>query len=288
MDYPTHSEMVATNGINLHVMTAGPAQGEPVILLHGFPEFWYGWQHQIPALAEAGYRVIVPDQRGYNLSEKPAGMRAYSLDQLAGDVGGLLDHYGYAQTYLVGHDWGGIAAWYLARSAPERVKRLAILNVPHPSVMSKQLRGNLRQMRKSWYMFYFQLPLLPEASLRAANWFGLVNMLRSSSNPDTFSSTEIERYREAWAQPGALKAMLNWYRAMLRVRARPSTGPRIHVPTRILWGVKDIAFVPELAQLSLDLCDEGDLHTFENATHWLQHDEPQEVNRLLLEWLALG
>ena len=188
------------------------------MLLHGFPEFWYGWRKQIPALAEAGCRVIVPDQRGYNLSDKPKGIKAYCIDTLVEDIVGLIDALDYEKVNLVGHDWGALVAWMLAIKHPERLHRLGIINVPHPAVMKRFLQRDFEQMRRSLYALFFQLPWLPEMSLRIGNWSGASLGLRRSGKPNAFTDEDIEKYKEAWSQPGAMTAMLNWYRAALRYR----------------------------------------------------------------------
>lgn len=277
---------IATNGIRLHVVTAGPSEGKPVLLLHGFPEFWFGWRRQIPALARAGYRVIAPDQRGYNLSDKPKGVKSYRLEALVADTLGLMDAFGYEQVNLVGHDWGAAVAWTFAIKHPERLRKLAILNVPHPAVMLNFLRrGDPEQWRRSWYIFAFQLPFLPEALLRAQNYRNLERALRGSGKIHTFSKQDVAEYKKAWSQPGAVTAMLNWYRAMLQHRPKMPADLRIHVPTLILWGMQDVALSHRMARLSLDYCHDGKLVLFEDATHWVQHDEAEEVNQLLLEFL---
>src|SRR5262249_41021763 len=169
--------MVSTNGIRLHVVELGPEDGPPVILLHGFPEFWYGWRYQIGPLADAGFRVLVPDQRGYDASDKPAPVSAYALDTLADDVIGLIESTGRPRVAVVGHDWGGVVAWWAAARPPERVERLAVLNASHPIAFRRHLRSSPRQLRKSWYVFYFQLPWLPEAMFRRRNWRSLTETL---------------------------------------------------------------------------------------------------------------
>src|SRR5512147_1596019 len=163
---------IKTNGIQHHVVQAGPKSGIPVVLLHGFPEFWYGWRKQITALAAAGCRVIVPDQRGYNLSDKPKGVKAYGVFTLVDDIIGLIDALGYEKVNLVGHDWGAGVAWILAILHPERLHRLSIMNVPHPAVMRRFLMRDLEQIRRSWYIFLFQLPWIPETGMRRDNWRG--------------------------------------------------------------------------------------------------------------------
>ena len=277
---------IKTTGVRLHVAQAGPTDGPLAILLHGFPEAHFEWQRQLPALAAAGFRVLAPDQRGYNLSDKPREVAAYNLDTLVDDVLGLIEHAAREKAYLVGHDWGGAVAWWLAAKYPERVERLVILNVPHPIVLGRALRTSWSQRRRSWYMFYFQLARLPEASLRAGNWRALARTMQRSSIPGTFSEADMKRYRAAWAQPGAATGMVNWYRAMWQARPQRLASVRITVPTLVLWGLRDNVLGAEMIQPSLDLCDDGRLVAFDDATHWVAHEKPDAVNRRLLEFLS--
>lgn len=277
-------ERLATNGITLNVAQAGPDDGPLIILLHGFPEFWYGWNKHIPALAAAGFRVWAPDQRGYNTSDKPPGVRDYTLDLLAADVVGLIDAAGCERATVVGHDWGGAAAWWLASNHPQRLEKLVIVNVPHPLVLRRLLMTSPRQLLRSWYVFAMQLPWLPEWAGRRANWDGLVQGLRTSSLPGTFTDADFDEYRRAWSQPGAFTAMLNWYRAMFRYGASPPRHARIDTLTLILWGAKDKFIGREGAQQSLQLCNRGQLAMFEHNTHWLQHEEPLEIVRRIIEF----
>jgi len=279
---------IATNNIHLHVVQDGPQEGPLLILLHGFPEFWYGWRRQIPFLAAAGYRVWAPDQRGYNLSDKPKGIAAYNLDLLAADIMGLIDAAGEQQAYLVGHDWGGAVAWHAAANYPERLKKLVILNTPHGSEMAKNLRQNRAQLRKSWYMLAFQIPWLPEMMTRRRNWRLGTEALRKSSRPGTFSDTELQQYRQAWSRPHAYHSMLNWYRAIFRARSVPPANRRISVPTLLIWGAKDHFFEQSLAQPSIDRCDDGRLVVIEEATHWVHHEKAERVNELIGAFLAEG
>ncbi len=276
----THT-FIQTNGIKLHVVQAGPVDGPLMILLHGFPEFWYGWRHQIDALAAAGYRVWVPDQRGYNLSDKPNHIGAYVIDTLAADVVGLIDAAGEQKAVVVGHDWGAAVAWWTAVSYPERIERLVVMNVPHPMVMKKFASRNAEQMLRSWYIGFFQLPWLPELFSRAGNWAMLARTLRNSSRPGTFSAADLEQYKTAWSQPGAISAMINWYRASLRKPPARQPSVRVTVPTLLIWGARDKFLKRELAQLSIDLCDNGRVVFFETATHWVQHEEAEQVNELI-------
>jgi pimeloyl-ACP methyl ester carboxylesterase len=279
-------QRLKTNGIELNVATAGPADGKLVLLLHGFPEFWYGWAKQIPALAAAGYRVLAPDQRGYNTSDKPPRICDYNLDCLAADAAGVMAACGREKAVVIGHDWGGGVAWWLAQNHPQRVERLVIINVPHPLVMRRMLRTSLRQLVRSWYMFVFQLPGLPEWFGPRGNWRDVVKAMANSSRPGTFSQEDFAVYRQAWSQPGAYRSMIHWYRAAMRCRIQVPGHPRIAAPTLLLWGAQDKFIRRQAAQPSIDLCDQGRLVLFENATHWLQHEEPAEVNRLILEHIA--
>lgn len=275
---------IETNGIRLHVVQAGPQSGTPVVLLHGFPENWRCWIDQIPSLVDAGCRVIVPDQRGYNLSDKPKGIKSYRIDELVKDIVGLIEALEYEKVNLVGHDWGAVVAWNLAYQHPERVQHLGILNVPHPLVMRRFLLRDLEQIRRSWYMFFFQLPWLPEMGMRADDWRGAIRTLRGSGLIHTFTNEDIQNYKEAWSQPGALTAMINWYRA-LRYQWKLPQEMRIHVPTLMMWGMKDFALTHRMARPSMDHVEQGNLILFPDATHWVQRDAADEVNHYLIDFL---
>jgi pimeloyl-ACP methyl ester carboxylesterase len=269
---------VATHGIRLHVIQAGPESGPLLIFLHGFPEFWYGWRHQIDYFAEAGYRVWVPDQRGYNLSEKPEGVGAYRLDLLAADIVGLIDAAGRRTAFVVGHDWGAVVAWWIAEQHPERLERMAILNAPHGAVFQRHLLRSPTQWLRSSYILFLQIPVVPEALARLGQWRLPASALRRGSRPGTFTAEDLARYREAWSQPGAYTAMVNWYRALLRRPPRYPAHPRITVPTLLIWGARDPFLERAMAQPSIDLCDDGRLIVVEEATHWVQHEETRRVN----------
>lgn len=269
--------------IELHAVASGPSSGPLVILLHGFPEFWYSWHKQVEPLASAGFRVIVPDQRGYNTSSKPRGVASYALPLLVSDVIAIADQFQAPQFFLAGHDWGAAVAWATAILHPDRLHKLAILNVPHPSVMLRFLKSNPRQLRRSWYMFFFQLPWLPETAFSAFSFRLGCNSLIRSSRPGTFSPEDLAQYRAAWSQPSALTAMINWYRNLLRSRAK-FPDPTVRVPTKILWGMRDAFLLSEMAQASLRYCTSADLYTFAGASHWLQHEEPARVSELLINF----
>ena len=275
-------KLIATNGITLHAVTAGPEDGPLVLLLHGFPEFWYSWRRQIPALAAAGFRVLAPDQRGYNLSDKPRELSAYRLDELAADALGLIDAAGRERAFVVGHDWGAMVAWWLALVAPHRVARLAILNVPHPHVFRSHLLNDAEQQKRSIYAGFFQLPWLPEAALRAGDWRAAEQAMRGSSRPGAFSDDDMAEYRRAWARPGAMTAMLNWYRALAQRPIADWPEPRVVVPTTIIWGLKDFALRGVMAAESAAECDDVELIELPDNTHWVQHEAPDLVNETLI------
>jgi len=270
-------------GLTLHAVVAGPKDGPVVVLLHGFPEFWYGWRKQIEPLAAAGFRVIVPDQRGYNLSSKPHGVTSYALPELASDVIAIADQLGQQKIFLAGHDWGAAVAWSTALLHPGRIEKLAVLNVPHPSVMRRYVYTRLPQTLRSWYIFFFQIPWLPEAFLSAFNFRAAARALQGSSRPGTFSAEDLVQYRAAWSQPRALTAMSHWYRAAMRYRM-PFSDRTVRVPTRILWGERDRFLMAEMAHESLRYCASGELFTFAEASHWLQHEQPDRVCQLLVQF----
>lgn len=275
---PEH-RFVSVGSIQLHVVQFGPPEGRPVMLLHGFPDFWFGWRRQVGALASAGYRVIIPDQRGYNSSDKPRGIGEYTLSKLVGDVVALADALGLLRFHLVGHDWGGIVAWATAAIVPHRLDKLVVLNAPHPGVLLAHSLQSPTQFLRSSYAAFFQIPLLPEAALGAHRSALLVRALRGSSRKGAFDDEEIAAYRRAWEQPEALTAMLNWYRAL---RFRPSLKARVSTRTLVIWGQQVQALEFGLAKRSLDLCDDGQLRIFERATHWVHREDSSAVNAAML------
>ena len=277
---------IETNGVSLNVVQAGKRDGRVALLLHGFPEGWMGWRKQIDALVAAGYRVWIPDQRGYSTSDKPPGIAAYALDVLVEDIRGFIEGATREPVYLLGHDWGGAVAWRLANCHPHLVERLVVVNCAHYAVMEQQLRSNFRQLLRSWYMFFYQLPRLPEYVLARRDYRAFVKSLCSRIRPGSFTEQDIETYRQAWKQPGTLTAMLNWYRAMMRVPLKAVETPRIKVPTLLIWGAKDPYLGREMAQPSIDLCDNGHLVFVEEAGHWVLHEEPRRVNELVLEFFS--
>jgi len=272
--------------VRLHYVEAG--EGPLVILLHGFPDFWYSWRYQIPALVGAGYRVVAPDMRGYNLSDKPREVASYRAAAVAADVAGLIHACGAERAVVVGHDWGAGVAWQFAMLYPAMVERLAILNVPHPLRMLRAL-ATPRQLLKSWYMFFFQLPWLPEAAIRAGNYLLLRQVLRTDPvRRDAFTSVDIERYVAAAAQPGALTGSINYYRALFRQNPQAAISQirRIDAPVLVIWGEQDRYLGSELAQPDPRWVPQARVERLPNASHWVHLDQPEEVNRLLLEFLS--
>lgn len=290
----TH-EQVVVNDVRLHCVTAGDEDDPLVVLLHGFPEFWYSWRRQIPALADAGFRVVAPDMRGYNRSEKPHGVGSYAVERLVGDVAGLVDHADCERAHVVGHDWGGVVAWETAIRRPEVVDRLAVLNAPHPARYRDVLRKNPDQRRRSLYAVYFQLSWLPELTLGALGARGVAAMLRATSNPGTFDATDRRRFRRAASRPGALTAMLNYYRALFREGVREEVralvgGSRpdreVRAPTLLLWGEDDTALDVTLTEGLGEWVPDLRVERLPDATHWVQNDAPEAVNESLVAFLG--
>lgn len=271
------ARLVNVGEVRLNVVSEG--EGPPVLLLHGFPEFSYSWRAVQPALAAAGYRAVAPDLRGYNLSDKPAGVAAYAMDRLVADVVGLVKALGAPRVKLVGHDWGGVIAWHVAARHPELVERLAVLNAPHPKVFVRRLFTS-RQALKSWYMLFFQLPALPErrlveASIIRRTFRGL------AVDQGAFPDEVIDRYLEAIRRPGAATAALNYYRAALRPESL--RGPMtIAAPTLVLWGMKDTALVPANLDGLERYVPDLRVERIAGAGHWIQHDAPALVAEKLV------
>lgn len=277
------SQRVNVGEVTLHVVLAGPPKGEPVVLLHGFPEFWYAWRKPMALLAKAGFRVIVPDQRGYDLSDKPDGIEAYTVDKLAADVAGLIAALGYQRANLAAHDWGGGVAWQVAIRHPERVKRLAIIDTPHPQAGEG---FESKEDKINWYRTFMQLPWLPEFSARLGNYALLAGNLQETSAPGTFPDKVMDRFRSAWDQPGARTATVNWYRAAFRHPLRYDGEQRIAVPTLLIVAPDD-AFIPgDLTRRSMKFLDDGHLVELQTGTHWVIQEEAERIADLLIEFFS--
>jgi len=273
-------------GVKLHYATAGNGE-KLIILLHGFPEFWYSWRRQITALSDE-YTVVAPDMRGYNLSDKPANVSDYQIDKLVDDVTGLIRHFGREQAAIVGHDWGASVAWATAQKHPEFVWKLCALQVPPISVWQKN--QTVKQFLASWYMFFFQIPRLPEW-LMSRNDFAILagGLKNSTAERGVFSDEDIAEYKKAWSQPRALTSALNYYRANIlkRLFSKPSTEAKIKVPTLFIYGEKDTAVLPESVRDIGEVIDAPYQEIrIPDAGHWVQQEAAEIVTDSLGEFLA--
>ncbi len=303
-DEPVHGETVI-DGLRYHFVEAGVPDGRAggserdlVVLLHGFPDFWYGWRRQLPALADAGYHVVAPDMRGYNRTEAPAGVGAYDVEHLAADATALVRDRGYDRAHLVGHDWGGAVAWRVGQRDPDWLDRLAVLNAPHPAAFQRELRDG-DQLARSWYALFFQLPRLPEWLLGVDDCEAVARSLLEDSAPDAFTDADVDRYREAFADPATRRAAVDYYRAAFRRGVRESlsalpgvsrpSGPApdapISVPTLLLWGVADRALSPCLTVGLEQWVPDLRVERLPGASHWVQADAPARVSEELVAFV---
>ncbi len=266
--------------VQLNVARVG--SGEPIVFLHGFPQYWYCWRHQMEFFAAQGYQAIAPDMRGYHESDKPAGLEAYRAEHVAADIVGLLDTLGLKKVALVGHDWGGIVAYTVAGLFPDRISKLAILNAPHPNMIMRGIFGNPLQLLRSWYTILFQLPLVPEQAVRRRDVLARV-FQGWAQRPEAFSEADVELYARAMCKKGAAQGSINYYRAALR-HGLPEV-PTIEAPTLLLWGDRDAALGPSMYRgIGRHVADVRIAHLSE-ASHWVQEDEPDRVNDELLAFL---
>lgn len=268
----------------LHTLVAGPEDGPLAVLLHGFPEHWVSWRKQIPVLAQAGYRVIVPDQRGYNRSDKPSGIRPYRVDALTQDIANLIEHFGWETAVIIAHDWGGSVAWQFAADYPEMVDKLIVMNTPHPKAMGREFRKGWEQRLKSWYMLFFQIPWLPEFLFtldpRQAAQRSFQEMTIQS---DAFSDEDVQMIAVAMSQPRAMSSMINWYRA---IRYQPAKkAAYIPAPTLLIWGEQDFALSKSLTYDLEKWVPKIQRHYVPNSGHWVQNEAPKAVNNAILTFL---
>jgi pimeloyl-ACP methyl ester carboxylesterase len=282
------------NGMRMHYVEKG--SGPLVVLLHGFPEMWWSWRYQIQALADAGYRAVAPDLRGYNETEAKG---PYDLDTLRDDVAALIDHLcgGRAgRAIVVAHDWGGPVAWHLAASRPERVERLVVMNGPHPALMLKALLRKWSQIKRSWYIFFFQVPVLPERMITARGGQGAVRVLRSMAIDKThFGDAEMAPFAEAVCKPGRATAMVDWYRTALRAGLRagpkgpPGAGATITAPTLLIWAMDDAALGYDDVVVGIERYVPGiEIGKIEGCGHFVQQEKPEKVSEMLIEFLKRG
>jgi pimeloyl-ACP methyl ester carboxylesterase len=267
--------------VDIHFVEAG--QGPLVVLLHGFPEFWYSWRDQIPALVRGGFRVIAPDLRGYNDSSKPRDIDSYRIVSVVHDIAGLIVQSGDAPCVLVGHDWGGVVAWLLPMLHPSLVRKLIVANSAHPVPLARELRHSRAQRLRMSYQLFMQIPWLPEFIMRRFGCAALRTLLRRTGN---FDSRELVEYVEAWRKPGALRGMTNYYRALRRHRRelRPLMRP-IDVPTLLIWGERDPVFTRATTENFQDYVPNLRIERIAEAGHFVQSEAPDRVNRAMMEFL---
>jgi len=283
---PLKEDFAKVNGIRLHYVSQG--KGPLALLLHGFPEFWYSWRHQLPFLADK-YFAVAPDLRGYNLSDKPQGIAAYNIDTLTEDVKNLITFFGEKKATVIAHDWGGVIAWHLAAFFPEVVEKLVIMNAPHPRAFSREIKNNPKQRKASWYIYMFQIPWVPEWYVRRADFKMLDKIFTGwARRKEAFSEEDIRHFKTAMGQPGCLTAAINYYRAMMR--GSKSSGsmkkyPLIKVPTLIFWGDEDLPF-KRPSQILRDSISGAELITAHGAGHSPHEETPDFFNEILSSFLS--
>jgi len=281
-------EFANIDGLRMHYVTQG--KGKLVLLLHGFPDFWYVWRFQIPELARH-FRVVAPDLRGYNETDKPKGVENYRLNLLAGDILGLVSALGETEAMIVGHDWGGVVAWFFAAFNPKHTKRLVILNAPHPNAYTSRTKLSFRQLQKSWYVFFFQTSDVPEEVLSRNEYFFLKNMVKLSFvKKEALTDEDLRLYAKAWSQPGALTAMMNYYRANMNpsimFSERKIVFPKITSPTFVIWGEQDVALSKILIENTEKFVDAPfSIKYISNCGHWVQLEQPNIVNKYIDKFL---
>ncbi|NJO41185.1 MAG: alpha/beta hydrolase [Cyanobacteria bacterium CRU_2_1] len=278
-------DYIVSNGVRLHYVTQG--EGTLMLMLHGFPEFWYSWRHQIPEFAK-DHKVVALDLRGYNDSDKPTNLAAYRMSELIKDVEGIIRGLGYDRFILVGHDWGGAIAWSFAYTYPEMVDRLIVLNLPHPAKFATGLRTP-QQLLRSWYMFFFQLPVIPELVLQAGDYQLIADgFMRMAIDKTAFTPEDLEAYKDAAAKRGALTAMLNYYRNIFQSGFVEREWGKLNVLTLMIWGENDTALGIELTYGTAQYVNDFTIHYIPNCSHWVQQEQPQLVNQYMREFLEMS
>ncbi len=276
-------DSINTNGINIHYVTQG--NGPLMLMLHGFPEFWYSWRYQIPEFASE-FKVVAPDLRGYNDSDKPITQSAYVMDEFIKDVEGIIRGLGYEKCVLVGHDWGGGIAWNFAYTYPEIVERLIIMNHPHYAKFAEGFRTR-QQLLRSWYVFFFQLPLIPELFIQSQNYKFIENVFKGMAiNQNAFSQEDIDAYKDAAAKPGAIKAMINYYRNIFRTQIFNQHWDILEIPTLMIWGEEDTALGKELTYGTEEYVKDFQIRYIPQCSHWVQQEQPELVNQYMQEFLT--
>ncbi|AFY46906.1 putative hydrolase or acyltransferase of alpha/beta superfamily [Nostoc sp. PCC 7524] len=277
-------EYINTNGVKLHYVTQGT--GRLMLMLHGFPEFWYSWRHQIPEFAQ-DFQVVALDLRGYNDSDKPKEQSAYVMKEFIQDVAGVIKGLGHDSCILVGHDWGGAIAWNFAYAHPEMVERLIVLNLPHPAKFAQGL-STPQQLLRSWYIFFFQLPWLPELFLQSSDYQAIEKIIPGTAiNQSAFTSADIAAYKNAAAKPGALTAMLNYYRNVFSHFLRQPNWGILQVPTLMIWGECDTALGKELTYDTATYVKNLKIKYIPGCGHWVQQEQPELINQYIREFLVI-
>jgi pimeloyl-ACP methyl ester carboxylesterase len=280
---------VQANGQSFEVaeLDAQVTSGDHLALcLHGFPELNVSWRHQMPMLAKRGYRVWAPNLRGYGATSRPHSVRDYGLDHLTDDVAGLIDASGAKKVTILAHDWGAVIAWCFAIRDLCALEQLVIMNVPHPMVFRREIR-TWEQFKKSWYMFFFQIPWLPETRIGAQSGDGMGGLIaRTSAYPEKFDSELRAIYSAAARRPRAARAMVNYYRAAFRFSDVVDLGDaKVDVPTLMIWGEDDVALGLGCTEGTEEWVADLTLKRLPGISHWVQQDAPEQVNAILEEWL---
>ncbi|OWF46898.1 epoxide hydrolase 4-like [Mizuhopecten yessoensis] len=274
--------------VKLHYVSNGDEKKPLMLLIHGFPEFWYSWRFQLRAFA-GDYRVVALDLRGYSESEKPNGYNSYTIENLVGDIKQLIPALGHRSAVVVGHDWGGAIAWGFAMKYQDMVDKLIIMNCPHPATFRPFLRGNFKQLKKSWYMFFFQVPYLPEHMMSRNDYRAIKEMFTSKHaglRVGTMTDEDVEAYKYAFSHPGGLTGPLNFYRSAMKNSSMLVTNvPKIQKPTLIIWGCQDLALCEELPSLAKDHVTNLTIRFVQDASHWVQMDTPDIVNEHMQDFL---
>lgn len=275
---------IKTNGISLHYVSKG--SGKLMLMLHGFPEFWYSWRHQIEEFAK-DYHVVAIDMRGYNDSDKPESQSAYQMSEFIQDVKGVITGLGYEDCILVAHDWGGAIAWNFAYAYPDMVTKLIVLNIPHPAKFAEGLKTP-EQLQKSWYILAFQLPWLPEFIFQLNDYQAIKEAFTGMAIDKTaFSPADLKAYRDAAAKPGALTAMINYYRGIFgSLFNQPQGWEILDIPTLTIWGESDTALGKELTYGTEAYVSDWQIKYIPNCSHWVQQEQPELVNKYMREFLG--
>ena len=278
----TH-DFITIKDIKLHIAHAGPKDGQLILFLHGFPENWAEWTKQLLFFSKKGFFAISIDQRGYNLSDKPKYTHNYRIDRLALDVIQVANYYGRKKFILVGHDWGANVAWWTALRYPSSVLKLVIINVPHPLIMKKILYSYPKQIFRSWYIFFLQIPLISEFFVSFNKGIVLYYLVKSSAIKGSIPENLLSYYRNSWCRSNVL-SMINWYRGMKLGGDSKLSSIKVIPKTLLLWGLKDRFIVSEAVKPSLKLCKEPKCLVFPLNTHWLVHEQSAKVSKYIFEF----